>query len=286
MSRYWILNISTDFSTIDDLRLGHHGWNYDDRPRLPVIQRGDIAILFDSKKLMFCGLGRFMAGVSMSVSKEAPRARYDFLVDVTSRRESKRDLRTIKKLLVLPKNTIRGSKWLAKVFTPLTRAEFNDLMSAWWGVTEFASEVDIEAARYTTGNHLKYSAYTYAFQRIEEAVERGFYLEAVAIAESLISDRLMSACRKAGQMPKRSTLSELIDAARYLVPPIPREDEFHSWRENRNRVLHGMVKPHKKSPLLAPPDFLELSERTAYSGMKLARVASNWEKKVKAQRLD
>lgn len=286
LSRYWILNISTEFCTIDDLRLGHHGWNYDDSPRLPAIRMGDIAVFFDGKKLLFRGLGRFTASVSMSLSEKPPRARYDFLVDVTSRRESTKDLRSIRQRLVLPKNAIRGSKWLTKVFTPLTRAEFNDVMSAWWGVTDFASELDRAAERNAERNYLKYSAYTYAFQRVEEAVERGFYLEAVAIAESLISDRLISACRKTGQLPKRPTLSELIDAAACLIPPIPKTEEFHRWREDRNHVLHGMVKSHKISPLLAPPDFLELSEKTAINGIKLARLASNWEKKVKLQRSD
>ena len=42
-------------------------------------------------------------------------------------------------------------------------------------------------------NTAKYLSYKYAFERMKTAVARGFHLEAVVIAESVISDRLHSA---------------------------------------------------------------------------------------------
>jgi hypothetical protein len=41
-------------------------------------------------------------------------------------------------------------------------------------------------------NTQKGDSFTYAFKRISEAKEKGFYLESVTLAESIISDRLYS----------------------------------------------------------------------------------------------
>ena len=82
-------------------------------------------------------------------------------------------------------------------------------------------------------------------------------------------------------MPKKTTLESLIDAADRLPKPIPKAEEFHGWRISRNHVLHGLVKWNRTSPLLPPREFVELSEQTALRGVKLARLASTWEKKIK-----
>jgi hypothetical protein len=43
-----------------------------------------------------------------------------------------------------------------------------------------------------TGNVVKYLSYREAWTRIKQAQEQGFYLEAVTLEESIITDRLIS----------------------------------------------------------------------------------------------
>lgn len=284
LPQYWLVNLDPEFCTVDDLRLNFHGWSYDRGAYDPAIRKGDIAILFDRGGLKFKRLGLFMSIVSCRPELASKSVRYDFLIEVTSRSNTDREISFVKRRLVQPRHPLKGIKWLNRVFTRLNRAEFNDLMSAWWGVSDYASELDKVNASPSADNFRKYSAYVYAFDRLTEAIERGFYLEAVALEEGIISDRLSSACERAGVLPKKPTLMTVIDAARELAPPLICIDELQRWREDRNRVLHGVVKTSAKSPLLPPPEFIELSERTALNGVRLARLVSNWEKRVRRKR--
>lgn len=51
------------------------------------------------------------------------------------------------------------------------------------------SEIEVGIIK---GNAAKFWSYREAWTRIKQAQEQGFYLEAVTIEESIISDRLMS----------------------------------------------------------------------------------------------
>jgi len=44
----------------------------------------------------------------------------------------------------------------------------------------------------TRKNKRKYQSYRFAFERIDEAIAKEFFLEAIMIAESIISERLLS----------------------------------------------------------------------------------------------
>jgi hypothetical protein len=103
--------------------------------------QGDIAVVFDSKRGKFRKIGRFLSGVSVRCTKDTEGVRYDFLVDVNHRRETTGTLSAIKNSLQLPKHPINGTRWLARVLTRLTRLEFDDLMHAWWGVSDFSYEL-------------------------------------------------------------------------------------------------------------------------------------------------
>lgn len=95
------------------------------------------------------------------------------------------------------------------------------------------------------GDH-RYRLYTIAWQRVCEASEAGYYLEAITLLESLIADRLESrASYLTGENEGFSNLGPLIrtfrkhetvQAFRDLI------ERLDSWRKKRNTALHEVVK--------------------------------------------
>ena len=288
--RYWILALDPEFCTVDNLRLGRHGWGYVQKRTSPhrshdgrtsaVVNTGDVAVLFYSRTLTFRCLGRFMTGVSAS-REEDGSTRYDFLVDVTSRRQTPESLAGVKRRLLYPRHPIRATQWLTRVLTRLSRSEFDALMQAWWGGSNCSHELESATASAGAKNVAKYEAYVYAFGRLSDAIDRGYNLEAVTIAESIIADRIISACHRAQRNPGRLVLSALLEIASRLNPPLPKGAEFDLWRQDRNQVVHGIVKGTNKAPLLPPAEFLDLAEKTAVRGAVLARTASAWSRRVR-----
>lgn len=140
--RHWVVILDTQLCTVDDLRLSHAGWNFDDCGACPRVGRGDVAVLYDRRTRDFRCLGRFLKGVSMRPPIEEHGNRYDFCVRLTGHRDSPRKLAAVRRRLALAGHPLLGREWLARVFTPLTRPQFNDLIAAWWGVRNFASDLD------------------------------------------------------------------------------------------------------------------------------------------------
>jgi hypothetical protein len=130
------------------------------------------------------------------------------------------------------------------------------------------------------GNKAKHDAYREAFARIEAANESQFFLEAVAIQEAIISDRLKSHLGHLGKLPKRKrpTLSDLVDAwksenqSQRLEIKINLAELVDQWRVLRNQAVHGLVATHSVI------DFLESAEVAAKTGEILARAVCDWHK--------
>ena len=128
------------------------------------------------------------------------------------------------------------------------------------------------------GNKVKYDAYTKAFARIKAANESNFFLEAVAIQEAIISDRLKSHLGHLGILPKKKhpTLHDLVKVwkreiqGKNIVLEIKIADEVDQWRVLRNQAVHGLV------ATLSVNDFLESAEAAAKTGEVLARAVCAW----------
>jgi hypothetical protein len=144
----------------------------------------------------------------------------------------------------------------------------------------------------TTKNHLKGESYTHAFRRINEAIEQGFYLEAVTLAESIISDRLLSFVKyHNGKVTVRTSFHTLINSAKKFnatqVLTKSGEDLFDAldrWRIERNACVHSFT---KSEPGTAPEsiyDFNRTAEKASKSGKTLARHVCSWHKKMKASK--
>jgi hypothetical protein len=95
----------------------------------------------------------------------------------------------------------------------------------------------------------RYLRYKLAFERLDEALEEGWLLEAISLEESIITDRLISAlvCHGVEVSPKQS-LNNLISQARATFSEIGDQNErslfceLDHWRQARNECVHAFCK--------------------------------------------
>ena len=278
--QFWILSLNPEFCTVDDLKLGRHGFVYDGVSNSIGVKEGDVAILFDSHARSFKTIGRFLSSVGVGEVIDAGKVRHDFLLKVAHKRNSAAKLVDLKKELRLVEHQVSKKEWPTQGFTKLPSREFDQLMEAWWGIKEFSLEFCDAAEQQNQSGYQKYLSYRFAFQRMQEAIDAGFFLEASTIAESVISDRLLSACNRNGPVSAKLPLSKLIDIAISLNPAVPTPESLHEWRIARNQVIHAVAKSAPGKSTLKVSEFMELAESTAVNGLKLARIVATWSKKV------
>lgn len=283
-TQYWILSLNPEFCTVDDLKLGRHGFVYDGVLNSIGVKEGDVAILFDSHARSFKTIGRFLSSIGVGEVIDDDTVRHDFLLKVAHKRNSATKLVDLKKELRLVKHPAFERGWPTQGFSKLTSREFDQLMEAWWGVKEFSQEFCDAAEQKNPSSYQKYLSYRFAFQRMKESIEAGFFLEASTIAESVISDRLLSACNRKGTVSANLPLSKLINIAISVNPAVPTPESLHEWRIARNQVIHAVSKSAPGKSTLKVSEFMELAESTAVNGLKLARIVATWSKKV--QRLN
>ncbi|MGB0864121.1 MAG: hypothetical protein ACPG19_00655 [Saprospiraceae bacterium] len=87
-----------------------------------------------------------------------------------------------------------------------------------------------------------------ALDKIEAAKAQGFYLESIAILESLIADRLESLISLVDKETGFQTLGNSIKKLKSVGSKFDKsftkfiKKELHPWKDNRNKALHEMVK--------------------------------------------
>lgn len=135
----------------------------------------------------------------------------------------------------------------------------------------------------TTKNKTKGDSFTYAYGRINESIEAGFYLEAVTLAESVISDRLYSFVKHHdGKVKKSTALKQLINKAKKLNTLHTTKygdsmfEALDIWRDQRNKCVHSVAKSEPGEPTTSVEDFIALAKKSASNGKKLARLVCNW----------
>ena len=137
----------------------------------------------------------------------------------------------------------------------------------------------------TQKNTTKYLSYRYAWQKINQANDSGFHLEAVTICESIISDRIQSYLSHkydyeeiknwnfSNQIKNWKKVTKSTDFDGKYVNLIERVDE---WRKIRNDVIHSIAKSEPKKATMKPSDFNNISKEAGLEGADLARLVSNW----------
>lgn len=141
-------------------------------------------------------------------------------------------------------------------------------------------------------NGAKYLSYREVWARIKLAYRQGFFLEAVTIEESIISDRLLSFLEKrCGLELKDATKGNFhqiiqkwygVALDRHADAPAEIEvlhvlnDRLQTWRSGRNEVVHGMVKSKARHGEDHIDHFLLAAKEHANTGEKLARDVDAW----------
>ncbi len=151
-----------------------------------------------------------------------------------------------------------------------------------------------QSANSVSGNAPKYESYKEAWARIDSACENKFFLEAITIEESIISDRITSYLARPGSAgllqskgngPHFHSLKSLNTKLRKDVGgPVQHGDfkdlcaSLEEWRSNRNTAIHAIVKSDPGTPTSPVEDFLADAEKCAEQGKKLARAICAWHK--------
>ncbi len=135
-------------------------------------------------------------------------------------------------------------------------------------------------------NHAKQLSYKFAMHRIEHAIQQRFFLEAVIISESIISDRLLSAARSTAatgvaKSSKHEGLSSLIRQAKNSGMPAGLAEAIDAWRQRRNQVAHAVAKSAPGEPTMSVSDFWALASETADEGRRLITAVKRWSESAK-----
>lgn len=112
-----------------------------------------------------------------------------------------------------------------------------------------------------TANQIKYENYKEQSKRMNSAMNKGFYLEALFIEYAIIEDRTESVLRHAGKwepyLKKRGrydpTLNSKVDYIRKVKDSNRKDllnkyfsnellDSIITWKEDRNRLIHALLK--------------------------------------------
>jgi hypothetical protein len=140
-----------------------------------------------------------------------------------------------------------------------------------------------------TKNIQKYFSYKFAFERIDAAIAAGFYLEAITIEESILTDRLFRFCHDHGlsKTAYQATLGDIttkirkIDPANFSNFPIDFLEELDNFRIGRNACLHQIAKSDPGTPTMDYSEFMSRAKSLAISGKQLVKRVSNWAAKYK-----
>lgn len=149
----------------------------------------------------------------------------------------------------------------------------------------------------TTKNIKKYQSYKYAFERLKEAIDKEFFLEAVVISESIISDRLISyltvryqQLNSSEKLPDTKTsLNHLIQKWQQIDQKVSYKDwddlikDVDKWRIARNECAHALVKSNPGSSTHSVEEFVKKSRNCALIGTTLARAVSSWTQSKKTK---
>ena len=137
-------------------------------------------------------------------------------------------------------------------------------------------------------NVTKGVSYTWAFARMKQAADSGYFLEAIAIAESVISDRLLSYIRSKGskisvnqatvgalgkQLKERAFKTD-DDAIMQLAADV------QEWSCRRNVAVHAAAKSEPGTPTLPLTDFVRQARDAARDGRILARRVAKWHRET------
>jgi len=142
--------------------------------------------------------------------------------------------------------------------------------------------------------------YAYAWDRVREALDHGFYLESITICESVICDCLSAFVKSQGVKLNRpyNGLAHLVRKARCTDAPTKVQTEqeptltdagssgvlgsdnllsdLDAWRWTRNALLNGVANAVPDFEFETEGEYVDQAMRVAQEGEKLARLVVHW----------
>jgi len=127
------------------------------------------------------------------------------------------------------------------------------------------------------GKHRE-NLYKEAYHRINSAKEHGYWLEVIAICDSIIGDRfeaLVAAIKNQIDSGRKfRTISQIIEnhGPKIVKNGFPQSviDELEEWVDHRNRFMHEIVKV-RDNEISSWEDRIKLAKETAETGIKHSR---------------
>ena len=120
--------------------------------------------------------------------------------------------------------------------------------------------------------------------RVERALREGFWLEAITLQESLISDRLEYLLSHVTGQHRHTTLFDLLNRIDRDVPSDLVDsalmEKVNSWRKQRNAALHMMMKFSAKQDTTWLERLAQCRE-AAWDGRIVMRQVDSWVRRTK-----
>ena len=124
---------------------------------------------------------------------------------------------------------------------------------------------------------------------MKKAIEGKFYLEAITIQESIITDRLLSfVIRKelintsdSKLLIRNISLNNLTKLSKEHFDDDALIIELDEFRFSRNNCIHAMVKSFPGNPTQKVSEFQKLARETSFSGKVLTRKVDAWHTRMK-----
>lgn len=143
----------------------------------------------------------------------------------------------------------------------------------------------------------RYEIMKEVISRYNDAMDKGYYLEAVALCESLITDRMESRYSELVKVdPEFSTLTNLKDLllgnknkGYTKVETNPILESLYNkicsvWAGQRNNAIHHAAKISKSSPKVWK-EFINDAKNAAIDGMKYFRELNRELKKIRTKKM-
>lgn len=112
-------------------------------------------------------------------------------------------------------------------------------------------------------------------ERITNAIAMNFYLEAISLEESCISDKLSLALYMKGRKAGSKTFATLIKGCGDFLPEDLKQ-EIDLWRKKRNQSIHNLVRSSPLEELTELERLDELTNDTAQYGYDLLCSVNQW----------
>lgn len=138
-------------------------------------------------------------------------------------------------------------------------------------------------------NYYKFYSYRYAYSQMKKAIEEKFYLEAITIQESIITDRLLNFVItynikniSEDELHKPiAFLNKLISHCKPFFEDKNLYKELNEFRFSRNNCIHAMVKSYPGNPTQKVSEFQKLAKETSINGKMLTRKVEAWHSRMK-----